>query len=99
MRVEPEIPEGIPTVHLSPCTIRAAPSVTPCLSLARYVVTQDTSQTHREAVPKAERRRALEKAGNVADEAVDDGIDPLVGISRPGIVTWQLEGQRRRGRR
>ena len=89
--VEREIPEGIPTVHLSPCNIC---NTVPFTSENRRS-TQNTSQTHRKA-SKAERLRAREEAGNATDEALDEGIDPLVRISRSGISDVATrKGQRR----
>ena len=75
--VEPEVPEEVPVIDLSPCTVCDTVPFTSELRRDNH----HSSQTHRDAVRKAERRRAREEEAIAAaevDEGLAESTDPII---------------------
>ena len=75
--VEPEVPEEVPVIDLSPCTVCDTVPFTSELRRDNHY----SSQTHRDAVRKAERRRAREEEAIAAaevDEGLAESTDPII---------------------
>ena len=75
--VEPEVPEEVPVIDLSPCTVCDTVPFTSELRRDNHY----NSQTHRDAVRKAERRRAREEEAIAAaevDEGLAESTDPII---------------------
>jgi hypothetical protein len=75
--VEPEVPEEVPMIDLSPCTVCDTVPFTSELRRDNHY----NSRTHRDAVRKEERRRAREEEAIAAaevDEGLGESADPII---------------------
>ena len=75
--VEPEVPEEVPVIDLSPCTVCDTVPFTSELRRDNHY----NSQTHRDALRRAERRRAREEEAIAAaevDEELGESSDPML---------------------